>query len=83
MAVRELDRLGELSRAVPDLYRRGWCESMAGFQARAACLLDECRQYPVLTEALADVTAEMREEKEIDGNDPQRDHIAYLLGLCG
>ena len=83
VAVRELDRLAELSRAVPGSLRRGWRESVAGYQARVGRLLDESRQYPVLTEALADVAAEMLGEKEFDVNDPQMAHIAYQLGLCG
>jgi hypothetical protein len=59
-AVRELERFAEISAAIVGGPRRGWCESAAGHRARVGRLLDEARHYPMLTEALADMTAESR-----------------------
>ncbi len=68
---RELERCAELSEALLRLQRRGWRESVAGYRTRAGRLLDEARQYPVLTEAFADMAAEMQGENEIDVDDLQ------------
>ena len=76
-AARELERLAELSEALLKIQQRGWCESVAGHRARAGRLRDEAQQYPVLTEALAEMAAEALRSNEIDDHDLQ---LGYCLG---